>query len=60
LTARLALVPLGSGLPASLSPRLATSDGRILPFDMQETRLEARVPADATLLLAWGVSKDGG
>lgn len=58
-TARLALVPLGGGLPASLSPRLATSDGRALPFHMQETRLEARVPADAALLLAWEVPQDG-
>lgn len=59
-TARLALVPLGGGLPASLSPRLATSDGRALPFHMQDGRLEAQVPADAALLLAWEVPQDGG
>lgn len=37
----------------SIEPRLTTSDGQTLPFELQDGRLEARLPADASLLLAW-------
>lgn len=51
--ARLALV-LEDGTPLnSIEPRLTTSDGQTLPFELQDGRLEARLPADASLLLAW-------
>lgn len=51
--ARLALV-MEDGTPLnSIEPRLTTSDGQTLPFELQDGRLEARLPADASLLLAW-------
>ena len=51
--ARLALVAEHGALPPGLEPRLATSDGRSLPFVEKDGRLEARLPANASLLLAW-------
>ncbi|AXU17861.1 hypothetical protein C7W88_00345 [Novosphingobium sp. THN1] len=51
--ARLALV-MEDGRPLnSIEPRLTTSDCQTLPFELQDGRLEARLPADASLLLAW-------
>lgn len=51
--ARIALVPEKAGLPKGLRPRLSTSGGKSVCFAEREGRLEARVPADASLLLAW-------
>lgn len=51
--ARVALVPAAGALPAALGARLASADGRIVAFHAQGGRLEARVPADTSLLLTW-------
>ncbi|MFD2781835.1 hypothetical protein ACFS32_12790 [Novosphingobium pokkalii] len=52
--ARLALVPEHGGtLTATLAPRLITADGQAMPFTAQGNRLEARLPADAALVLRW-------
>ncbi|WP_062341948.1 hypothetical protein [Novosphingobium sp. CCH12-A3] len=55
--ARLALVMEDGSTTDGIEPRLATSDGRALPFELQEGRLEARLPADASLLFAWKETK---
>lgn len=51
--ARLALVMEVGDTIDGIEPRLTTSDGRVLSFELQDGRLEARPPADASLLLAW-------
>lgn len=51
--ARLALVPENGNLPADLVPRIATSGGKPVRFECRDGRLEALVPADSSLLLAW-------
>lgn len=57
--AHLALVAEDGTLPTSLKPRLTTSEGQSFPFELKDGRLEARLPADASLLLGWEqVSED--
>ncbi|MEL0209326.1 MAG: hypothetical protein VW891_01795 [Novosphingobium sp.] len=57
--AHLALVAEDGTLPTALNPRLTTSEGQSFPFELKDGRLEARLPADASLLLGWEqVSED--
>ncbi|WP_196277421.1 hypothetical protein [Novosphingobium jiangmenense] len=51
--ARLVLVMEDQSAVQGIEARLTTSDGRNLPLEPKDGRLEARLPADASLLLGW-------
>lgn len=51
--ARVALVAESGTLPVGLHPRLMTSSGLATAFVERDGRLEASLPAEASLLLAW-------
>lgn len=55
--ARLALVTEHGGAAPEIEARIATSDGRTIAFERQGDRLEARLPADGSLLLAWDAER---
>lgn len=51
--ARVALVAESGSLSGSLKPRLATLNGTQIDFEWRNGRLEAHLPAEASLILAW-------
>lgn len=51
--ARVALVAESGSLSDSLKPRLATLNGTQIDFEWRNGRLEAHLPAEASLILAW-------
>lgn len=52
--ARLALVMEDGSAIDGIEPRITTSDGCSVAIERWDGRLEARLPADSSLLLAWG------